>query len=90
MKTYTICGNDIFVDAATRSQAKSPFDGNIISNFDVLENLLDYTFLKLGVSGDASGGVGHPIVMTEAVCNPNYSRRGMSLGSSVRMGAIQK
>ncbi|KAF8473469.1 hypothetical protein BDZ91DRAFT_845901 [Kalaharituber pfeilii] len=75
LKTYTICGNDVFADAASRSQAKSPFDGNVVSNFDVLENLLDYTFLKLGLSGDASGGVGHPIVMTEAICNPNYSRR---------------
>lgn len=76
LKTYTICGNDVYADAAARQQAKSPFDSSIVSNFDALENLLDYTFLKLGVDGQ-SGGIGHPVVMTEAVCNPNYSRRGM-------------
>ena len=75
-KTYTICGNDVTIDAACKAQSKSPFDANVISNFDVLENLLDYTFLNLGLEGDGSGGVGHPILMTEAVCNPNYSRRG--------------
>ncbi|KAF8453607.1 hypothetical protein BGX38DRAFT_1268413 [Terfezia claveryi] len=75
LKTYTICGDDTLADATSRSQAKSPFDGNVVGNFDVFENLLDYTFLKLGLEGDGSGGVGHPIVMTEAVCNPNYSRR---------------
>lgn len=77
LKTYTICGNDVTIDAACKAQAKSPFDANVISNFDILENLLDYTFLNLRLEGDGSGGVGHPIVMTEAVCNPNYSRRGM-------------
>ncbi|KAI5794381.1 hypothetical protein DFH27DRAFT_134174 [Peziza echinospora] len=78
LKTYTICGNDVFADQASRSQAKSPFDGSVVSNYDVFENLLDYTFLKLGVDGDGSGGIGRPVVMTEAVCNPNYSRRVVS------------
>lgn len=65
----------MYVDATARGQAKSIFDGNVVSNFDALEMLLDYTFIKLGLDGDGAGGIGHPLVMTEAVCNPNYSRK---------------
>lgn len=36
------------------------------------ETVLDYTFVKLGLDGDS---VEHPIVMTEPVCNPNYTRK---------------
>lgn len=35
------------------------------------ENMLDYTFYKLAIP---TGIVQHPVVMTEALCNPNYSR----------------
>jgi actin-related protein 5 len=74
-KKYTFCGWDVNVDATARGQAKSIFDGNIVSNFDALEMFLDYTFIKLGIEGGPDGGLGHPLVMTEAVCNPNYSRK---------------
>lgn len=63
------------IDANARGHVKTIFDGNIISNFDAFEMFLDYTFVRLGVEGDGSGGIGHPIVMTEAVCNPTYSRK---------------
>lgn len=80
-KKYTFGGYDVFVDATSRGQAKTIFDSNVVSNFDALEMLLDYTFLKLGL-GDGSGGdggaLGHPLVMTEAVCNPNYSRKSLA------------
>lgn len=33
--------------------------------------MLDYAFYKLGVQSDS---VAHPVVMTEALCNPHYSR----------------
>jgi actin-related protein 5 len=76
-KKYTFGGYDVFVDATSRGQTKNVFDGNVVSNFDALEMLLDYTFIKLGVEGN-NGGLGHPLVMTEAVCNPNYSRKSKS------------
>lgn len=33
---------------------------------------MDYIFLKLGVN---SSSIENPIVMTETLCNPNYSRK---------------
>ncbi|KAH0606002.1 uncharacterized protein H6S33_004459 [Morchella sextelata] len=78
LKTYTVCGYDVFADPNSRAQAKTPFDANVVSNFDQMETLLDYCFIKLGIEGGASGGIGHPLVMTEAVCNPGYNRRMMT------------
>lgn len=46
----------------------------IVSNWDVMEALLDYIFLKLGIDG-SEGRVDVPIVMTEAVANLSYSRK---------------
>jgi len=46
----------------------------IVSNWDVMESVLDYVFIKLGIDG-ANGGVDVPIVMTEAVANLPYSRK---------------
>lgn len=33
--------------------------------------MLDYTFIKLGIDTDR---VDHPLLMTEALCNPEYCR----------------
>lgn len=44
---------------------------------NIKESLLDYVFLKMGVSG--SEKVEHPLLMTEPVCNPNYTRGGASV-----------
>lgn len=35
------------------------------------EGMLDYIFLKLAVAGE---NVNHPILMSETLCNPVYSR----------------
>lgn len=79
LKTYTVCGYDVFADPNSRAQAKTPFDANVVSNFDQMETLLDYCFIKLGIEG--GGGLGHPLVLTEPVCNPVYNRRSMSLNT---------
>ncbi len=46
----------------------------IVSNWDVMESLLDYVFIKMGVEG-SNGRIDVPIVMTEAVANLPYSRK---------------
>lgn len=46
----------------------------IVSNWDVMESILDYVFIKLGIDGH-NGSVDMPIVMTEAVANLAYSRK---------------
>jgi actin-related protein 5 len=53
----------------------------IVSNWDVMESVLDYIFLKLGIDG-SNGSVDMPIVMTEAVANLSYSRKCVILSIS--------
>lgn len=69
-------GYDAYVDATTRGQLRYAFDPgtSVVGNWDVMEGLLDYVFIKLGVDG-ANGGVDRPIVMTEPIANLNYPRR---------------
>ena len=78
-KTCTFVGYDAYADATTRGQIRNAFEPstNVVSNWDVMEGVLDYIFLKLGVDG-AEGGVGRPIVMTEPVANLGYTRRMMN------------
>ncbi|XP_004482330.1 actin-related protein 5 [Dasypus novemcinctus] len=59
-----------------RWMLRSPFDRNVPVNLELQELLLDYSFQHLGVS--SQGCVDHPVVLTEAVCNPLYSRQMMS------------
>ncbi|CAI7617117.1 unnamed protein product [Penicillium glandicola] len=72
-------GYDAYVDATTRGQLRNGFDpgSSVVGNWDVMEGVLDYVFLKLGVDG-ANGGVGRPILMTEPIANTAYSRKMMN------------
>ncbi|AQK90282.1 Actin-related protein 5 [Zea mays] len=60
----------------TRSAVRSPFDDDVVYQFDVIYRfqILDYGFDRLGVDSE----VGHPILMTECECNPSFSRARMS------------
>ncbi|PWN37790.1 actin-like ATPase domain-containing protein [Meira miltonrushii] len=70
-ENFLLAGSACFTDAQSRSAMKSPFDGDVVTNFEVMENILDYTFLQLGVQSET---VDHPLLMTETLCNPTYSR----------------
>ncbi|KAI1942738.1 Nuclear actin-protein involved in chromatin remodeling [Ophidiomyces ophidiicola] len=78
-RTAQFVGYDAYVDATTRGQLRNAFDPgtSIIANWDAVEGILDYIFIKLGVDG-SSGRVDRPIVLTEPVANPGYSRRMMN------------
>ena len=78
-KACSYIGCDAYADATTRGQIRNAFEQNtsIVTNWDVMEGILDYMFLKLGVDG-AEGGVGRPVVMTEPVANLSYTRRMMN------------
>lgn len=65
-------GNDITNIEAVRFQLKTQFDRNIVTHFEAQEQILDYVFSHIGI--DTEGSINHPIVMTEAFLNPNYSR----------------
>ncbi|KZO99733.1 actin-like ATPase domain-containing protein [Calocera viscosa TUFC12733] len=68
-------GNELPDDATTRSNAKSPFDGDICVNPEGMETAFDWTFIKLGIDDDK---VDHPVIMTERMATPLASRAFMS------------
>jgi actin-related protein 5 len=69
-------GWDAYADATTRGQIRNAFEPgtNVVVNWDVMEGILDYTFLQLGIDG-SEGGIGRPVVMTEPLANVGYSRK---------------
>ncbi|PGH11956.1 hypothetical protein AJ80_06922 [Polytolypa hystricis UAMH7299] len=79
-KSCKFVGYDAYVDATTRGQIRNAFDPgtSVVGNWDVMEGLLDYIFLKLGVDGGEGGSVDRPVVMTEPIANLGYSRRMMN------------
>jgi len=66
-------GNDITNIEAVRFQLKTQFDRNVVNHAEVQEQVFDHIFTHLGI--DTEGSVNHPVVMTEAFLNPNYSRQ---------------
>lgn len=44
----------------------------MVTHFEAQEQIFDYTFTHMGI--DTEGAVNHPIILTEAFLNPNYSR----------------
>ncbi|UZJ54615.1 hypothetical protein CBS101457_003935 [Exobasidium rhododendri] len=70
-KSFMLAGSDCFADTQSRAGVKSAFDGDVVTNMDIMENVLDYAFLHLGIN---SSTVNHPILMTETLCNPTHSR----------------
>ena len=69
-------GNDIANFEAVRFQLKSPFDRDVITQIDTVETIFDYAFSHLGI--DTEGSINHPVVLTEAVCNPSPARQFMN------------
>ncbi|KAF2019687.1 actin-like ATPase domain-containing protein [Aaosphaeria arxii CBS 175.79] len=78
-RTFTFIGSDIYADGTARGQAKNVYEpgSNIINNWDAMEGVLDYCFLKLGIESKG-GTIDRPVVMTEPVANLGYSRKTMS------------
>lgn len=66
----------MYADTTARGHMRNAFEAGtgIVGNWDVMESILDYVFIKLGIDG-SNGGVDMPIVMTEAVANLPYSRK---------------
>ncbi|KYK59477.1 Actin-related protein, ARP5 class [Drechmeria coniospora] len=78
-KTFSFAGNDCYADTTAKGHIRNAFEAGtgIVSNWDVMEHVFDYIFLKLGLN-DASGSIDFPVVMTEAVANLPYSRKSMT------------
>ncbi|KAK3943826.1 actin-like protein arp5 [Diplogelasinospora grovesii] len=78
-KTFSFAGQDCYADTTARGHIRNAFEAGtgIVSNWDVMEHVLDHIFIKLGING-ADGAIDMPIVMTEAVANLPYSRKSMT------------
>lgn len=74
-RTFHTVGEDVQIDPLARAVARSPYDSNIITNWDAMEGVLDYVFLNLGLQGQDSI---NPIVITESLCNLKASRKTMT------------
>ncbi|CAI6340493.1 unnamed protein product [Periconia digitata] len=78
-RTFTFVGSDVYSDGTARGQAKNVYEpgSNIVNNWDCMEGVLDYCFIKLGLNSQ-KGSIDRPIVMTEPVANLGYTRKTMS------------
>ncbi|KAJ1331615.1 actin-related protein 5 [Microdochium nivale] len=78
-KTYSFAGTDCYADTTARGHIRNAFEAGsgVVANWDVMEHVLDWTFLKLGMNA-ADGAIDVPIVMTETVANLPYSRKSMN------------
>ncbi|CCH61440.1 hypothetical protein TBLA_0E03860 [Henningerozyma blattae CBS 6284] len=63
-KTMTFIGNDTNLDQPLRIQAKRPYDGLFIANWEYAEEIFDYTLHHLGVQ-TTNGSISNPIILTE-------------------------
>ncbi|KAE9397615.1 actin-like ATPase domain-containing protein [Gymnopus androsaceus JB14] len=70
-KPLVLFGDAVEVESAAKALAKTPWEGDVLLNFDALENALDYAFVQLGIDTPA---VDHPVLMTERLCSPAHSR----------------
>ncbi|KAL5717305.1 Actin-related protein 5 [Ranunculus cassubicifolius] len=59
----------------SRASHRSPFDSNVVYQFEIMEYILDYGFERMGADGSK---VDHPILITECACNPVQSRSKMA------------
>ncbi|CAN6640663.1 actin-related protein 5 [Trichomonascus vanleenenianus] len=75
-RTYQLVGNEAYVDQAGKSNIRSPFDGSMIQNWDMIETVLDYSFAKISVQ--SQGSVDNPVVMSEMLGCPMAQRKTMN------------
>ena len=64
-------GNDITSWHLSRFLIKRPVESGVVVHFESMETVLDSVFTKLGITTDH---VRHPVVLTEAICAPQFSR----------------
>lgn len=75
-RTYSLIGSSVYLDANSRSNTRSPFDGSFVANWEAAELILDYSFSRLGVQSE--GRIDNPVVMSELLGCPASQRRGFN------------
>eukprot|EP00794_Sanderia_malayensis_P015741 gene15741-17327_t len=71
-----LIGNDILSLENMKWNLKTQFDKDVVTHFEAQEQIFDYAFSHLGINTECS--INHPLVITEAICNPNPFRQSMS------------
>lgn len=89
-RTVSYVGYDAYADATTRGQIRNAFEPgtSVVSNWDVMEGILDHVFVSLGTDAE-DGGIGRPVLMTEPVANLGYSRKSQCTKFSKRSLLIE-
>ncbi|KAL4069236.1 hypothetical protein J3A83DRAFT_4095857 [Scleroderma citrinum] len=64
-------GNGVDAESSAKGQARTPWEGDVLLNFDALEHALDCAFITLGIDAPA---VEHPVLMTERLASLLHSR----------------
>lgn len=72
-RTYSLVGNDIYLDSNGRQNMRSPFDGSVVSNWEFVETIMDYCFAKILVQ--SQGFVNNPVVFSEMPGCPSAQRK---------------
>ena len=67
-----LVGDEMNEFEASKVSKRSMFDRDVVYHMQSFEHTMDYIFSHLGLAGDAS--IEYPMLLTEAMCNPNYSR----------------
>ncbi|KAF5382806.1 hypothetical protein D9757_007261 [Collybiopsis confluens] len=70
-KPLVLFGDAVEVEGAAKAQSRTPWEGDVLLNFDALENALDYAFVQLSIDTPT---VDHPVLMTERLSSPAHSR----------------
>ncbi|KAK0495431.1 chromatin remodeling complex subunit [Armillaria luteobubalina] len=70
-KPLLLFGEAIDVESGAKAQTRTAWEGDVLLNFDALENALDYAFVNLGLDTPA---LEHPVLMTERLSTPLHSR----------------
>ncbi|KAJ7582599.1 chromatin remodeling complex subunit [Mycena floridula] len=64
-------GDALDSESGARTLGRTAWEGDVLLNFDALENALDFAFVQLGIDTPT---IDHPVIMTERLCSPLHSR----------------
>lgn len=70
-----VVGNDVLLDQFARNNARSPFDGPLLVNWDAAEGVLDYGFELMGYTASQSAPGPAPVAVSEPLLAPSLPRR---------------
>ncbi|KAG0680835.1 Nuclear actin-protein involved in chromatin remodeling [Pichia californica] len=75
-KSSTFIGYDVFYDSTIKANMKNPHDGQMLTNWDAVEKILDYSFLHLNVN--SINKINNPIIFNETLATPLSQRQNLS------------